>query len=131
MLKPERRPTRADKLADIIRELSTKKVLRSPAELSETVAMPPELFVAMASGRPEMIKLAKPRTLSEEETKQVFHLIATLIETNMLLKEHAEAVSKLVGDWANLFKGLHKLGDEIENFAGFKTASDIDERNDA
>lgn len=126
--KKPRPPTRHEKLAEMIKVLSATQVLRSPAELAEACTCPPELFAALITGRPELIKVAKAKALTVEECGQVYALIGTLIQTNAALIRHAEDVGKLVGDWADLFKGLSHLGVEIENFAQFKVASDIEER---
>lgn len=123
-----RPPTRHEKLVEVLKTLSAKQVLRSPAELADSCACPPEMFGALITGRPELIKLAKPRALNEEECGQLYQLIGTLIETNTLLREHAETTGKLVADWADLFKGLASLGLEIENFAQFRVSSDTEER---
>lgn len=124
-----RKATRMETLDAFLKTAAMKTALKSPAELTEPVECPAEFFAAFVTGRPELIKLVKPRSLNETECAAIYKLVAVLIETNSALREHAETVGKAVGDWADLFKGLNKLGWEIENFAQFKpSATGDDER---
>jgi hypothetical protein len=83
------------------------------------IDVPADIFPALQSGRPELIKLIQPRELTAVEAKALFNIIGTLIETNTALRDHAAFVSQFVGNWADSFKALRSVGDRIVRFAAF------------
>lgn len=91
-------------------------------ELCDTVSLPPELAVALATGRPELIKLARPRPLEEKEVAALYHAIAVLIETNQLLQQHANDLAHLADIVATSLKGAVRQANEIALVGRFKTA---------
>lgn len=81
--------------------------------------VPSELMPALMTARPQLIKLVKPRAMSEEEVKQLLEIIGTLMETNWVLQEHSRTVAHLVKEWVGAFRGLNTVGWRIRNFANF------------
>lgn len=92
----------------------------------DVMRVPGDMYPALATGRPELIKLMQPRDLKAEEVKVLFDVIAGLIETNFALREHAEQVAKMVENWTDAFSQLRSVGDKIEHFANFKTYKEQD-----
>lgn len=97
-------------------------VLTAWNQFSSTVHIPADLYIALQTGREELLRLTNPRPLSEVEARATFHLIGTLIRTNMLLREHAERTSQMVDTWAQAFNHLHSVGQRVQNFAAFRAS---------
>jgi hypothetical protein len=85
----------------------------------DELKIPAELYPALATGRPELIKLAAPRDLTATEAEALYKIIGCLIETNVALREHAAQLAVFVGQWSDAFKHLRSLGDRINRFAMF------------
>lgn len=90
-------------------------------ELCDTISLPPELAVALATGRPELIKLARPRPLEEKEVAALYHAIAVLIETNQLLQQHVNDLAHLAEIVATSLKGAVRQANEIALVGRFKS----------
>lgn len=80
----------------------------------------PDLGPALSTGRVELLALAKPRPLSEEECKVLFDGFAVLIETNMVLRMHAQLLSQLAAQQYELAGGMVKKLGELAEFAEFR-----------
>lgn len=81
---------------------------------------PAEIIVAIASGRPEVAKLANERELTKEECRTLFDIIHSLLETNSALQLHAQLLSQKTKQWSDHFKGIHRTAEEIECYANFR-----------
>ena len=69
------------------------KMLIRPNELAETISLPAGLAAALATGRVELIRLQPaPTSIAPEEIAALYHAIGVLIETNMLLQQHARTL---------------------------------------
>jgi hypothetical protein len=62
----------------------------------------------------------QPRALTAAEAKPLFDIIASLMGTNMALREHAEQLAQFTHNWAEAFKQLRAVGYRIERFANFE-----------
>jgi hypothetical protein len=122
----KRKRRRSDTLDEFIREKAEACKLPNWSSLTEEVKVPAELAVALMTSRPELVKLAKPRPLSEEECKAVFHLVGVLIESNAALSEHAQMVGQMIDIWSQHFKALASTGRNIEAFANFRSPLEDD-----
>jgi hypothetical protein len=111
--------------ADIVR-LSKDCKLDGWMSLVDEVKVPPDIFAALFTGRPEVIKLIKARDLTAAEAAPLFAVIATLIETNAALREHAVMTARLVNNWADAFKQLHGVGKKVQRFASFDSIAEGD-----
>jgi hypothetical protein len=111
---------RLEELDARLADIASRVKLDAPNAFTEAVSCPAELYAGLQANRPELIRVAPARPLTADETKAVYSLIATLIETNAALREHAEQVSQLVENWGSHFKGLERTGNQIRQFAAFK-----------
>jgi hypothetical protein len=115
--------------ADIDRLVEQTK-LNSWTEFVDALNVPNDLFPALMSNRPELVKLVKPRPLGAEEHGVYLDLIAGLMETNRALREHASTLARLTANWADAFTALRSVGHRIERFANFKRSSSHGEDDD-
>jgi hypothetical protein len=92
----------------------------------DEMTMPGSVYLPLATGRPELIRVIKPCDLTAEQVKPMLNMIATLIETNVALRDHAAQIAHMVEIWADAFKHLHSVGEKIERFANFKTVTEED-----
>jgi len=104
----------------LLEELEAQGHLKAWSEYTRDVAAPPQVIAALTTGRVELLKLGRPRALTEEETKAVYDLIATLVETNMGLQRHAEAVAQLAQSMKWNARGIVAMIDQMDDFAHFR-----------
>lgn len=121
-----RKSQRISRLEDFLSEKAATCQMRSWNDFTAPVTIPPELFPALMTGRPELLEGLKPRALSEDECKSIYELIVTLIKTNMALREHAELLAQSVSTWAGAFRHLEKVGVSIQHFANFRSPDGAD-----
>lgn len=107
-------------LQDKVTELAAKAKLDSWNSFVEELQIPSELYPALVTSRPELIKVAKPRPLTAEETAVLYRLIGALIETNQALREHASAVSSFVKEWVSSISGAMTNARKVAAFARFQ-----------
>lgn len=124
-----RKPTpRQERFAALLANVKARTAhLRAPNELTETVAVPREFAVALMTRRPEMMRLVQPRALTVEECAAVYQLVATLIETNDALINHAQGVETLADNVTQQFKGVTSMLRQLEDFAAFRESDDDSE----
>lgn len=116
---------------EILAAMAEFRTLRDWSSVTEEVTLPPELAAAFATGRPELIKLAQPRALTEEECKAVYHAMAVFILTNQALQGHAQRVAHLANLWTDHIKGVVHVAAQIEHFAAFRASTDkLSEENE-
>lgn len=120
---------RTEALDAFIDECGTKCTLTGWNAFVEELAVPPDMFPALVTNRPELLKAAKPRAMSAEEVAVLYKLIAGLIETNSALREHAEMLAQSVDSWADAFKQLRSVGNKIQRFANFEPVSEREFEN--
>lgn len=125
-----RKLSKTEELDAYLRELRGRITLTGWEQLTADTKVPAEIAAALITGRPELARLAPPRALSVEECKECFNLIATLIETNRALQQHAEETAKLVKNWGDAFAALHRIGLQIEHFAHFRATDEGDDTLD-
>lgn len=118
-IKNTERRNKAQELDDEIKRLAGECKLDRWTSLVEEIKVPGDMYPALASGRPELIKLIQPRDLSAEEAKVLFDIIASLIGTNIALREHAQQLAQFTDNWTEAFKHLHSIGNRIQRFANF------------
>lgn len=124
--------TMDDRLNDQLDRLALNRRLGSWSHLVREVAGPPEIMAALATGRPELVRIAPARVLDERECAALYGLLSVLIETNDVLQEHARQVSILVNDWQQHLQGLVNVSRRITDFADFRlTGPDGDEEDEA
>lgn len=124
------RHNRAVELDAEIKRLSVACRLDAWNAFVEEMKVPGDIYPALASGRPELIKLVQPRALTADEAKVLFDIIASLIGTNIALREHAEKVAQLVDNWAGMFAGLQGTGQRIQRFAQFDRDASLDDEEE-
>jgi hypothetical protein len=107
--------------------LAKARQMRSWSELIETVHVSADIAAALATGRPELLKLARPRALDEADCAALFKLLAVLIETNQALIAHAQETAKMTRDIATMLKGTVAMFGGVEHFANFRHNQDEDE----
>jgi hypothetical protein len=114
------RKNKAQELDEQIKLLASECRLDAWTAFVDEMAVPGDMYPALASGRPELLKLIQPRAMTADEAKPLFDIIASLIATNMALREHAEQLALFAHNWADAFKALHSVGERIERFAKFE-----------
>lgn len=118
------RQTNAERLNEEIKRLAALCKLDSWTSFVDDMKVPSDIYAALASGRPELIKAVSPRALTAEQAKPLFDIIASLIGTNVALRDHAQQLAHFTHIWTDAFKQLHSVGDRIERFANFKHGVD-------
>lgn len=118
--KRQAKQDRVDRLEVIIKEIEEGTTLEYWSSLIEEISCPPEVAVALATMRPELMKLAKPRELTAEEAAALYRVIEVLIRTNFALQKHAIETAKMVNIWSSSFQQLESLGYRINEFASFR-----------
>lgn len=114
------RPDKAEALNLELVQLAKKARLQGWNEFVQEVKVPTDLYAALLSNRPELVRLAPKRDMTAAEVTSLYELIYTLMETNEALRQHAQRVALLVKNWHQQFKGLATAGAQIERFANFK-----------
>lgn len=127
----EKKMTKVESLDAMVRAFAEAGALRSWNDLVEEVGVPADLYPALVTSRPELIKLATPRAMSAEEVAVLYKLIGALVQTNMALKRHASEVAVLADNWAATFKHLDGVGRQIQHFANFREIESVLDENEA
>lgn len=94
--------------------------LEGPDSFTDFVSMPTDLAAAVLTGRPELLRIVKPRALNVEECEIIFKLLATYIETNMALREHAHELAVMTRNMLSGFTTVHSIGQQIADFGDFR-----------
>lgn len=113
--------SREEALAAEIEELRQKAGLSNWSELVAEIRLPSDLAVAVATNRPEMARLAKPRALTEEECAHLYKAIEVYIRTNQALQQHSHRVADLAERWLTLFAGIAAVGRDLVGYARWET----------
>lgn len=117
-------------LHDQLVAISKAAKLDSWTSFVEDLQVPQEMLPALMTGRGELLCLLEGRDMSKDEVKKLLTLIATLMETNFALREHASQLAKFTVIWADSFKQLESLGQRIRMFAGFDHSGASEEEED-
>ena len=125
--KPQKKLKVDDHIEECIEAINEK--MRSWSSLVEEVKVANDIGVALATGRPELMKLVRPRAISEEESKHLFHLIAVLIETNQLLQKHAALTAKAVASVLQNVQGAQRSLGRLHQLANFHPAMDDEDED--
>jgi hypothetical protein len=115
-----KRTATAETLADDIRHYRKTCSLDSWTSFVRELQIPNDLFPALATDRPELLRLAKPRALSEEECKILYDLLGGMLETHWALRAHTMKVAELVDRWNGAFVGLATISRQITDLANFR-----------
>jgi len=120
---------RIQQLEDQLTRLTAECKLDSWTAFVDEMKVPNDIYVALATGRPELIKAIGPRDLKAEEAEALFSIISSLLKTNMALREHAEQLACFTDQWIQAFKALFSVGRRINRFAYFDKAETDDEES--
>jgi hypothetical protein len=123
------KPTATELMDADIDRLIDRTKLNSWSDFVDALNVPNDLFPALMSNRPELVKVVKPRPLNSEEHEIYLHLIAGLMDTNAALREHASQLARLTSNWSDAFTALRNVGQRIERFANFKRSTARDEED--
>lgn len=99
--------------------------IRKPNELIGAVSLPVELAQALASGRPEIALMFKPRALSEVETVAVFKAFAVLMETNLALQRHSQLCADIAENFVQSFDGISRQAHSLIDFANYRESVEL------
>lgn len=111
---------RADELREQIIDLATRARINGWNEFVEGLNIPSELVPAFVTCRPELVRLAQVRPLTAEEAQALYTLIGALLETNMVLREHAQQVETMIQNWVGSIYGMVGVAGRIGRFAAFR-----------
>lgn len=92
--------------------------------------VPAEMVPAVMAGRPELMSLAKPRPLTQEDCRILYEMVGNLLETNAQLRRHAHLISSVVEDWILHFRGLAAVSRRIQEFASFQPLAECEDENE-
>lgn len=120
-----RRQTATERLNELLDHLRSSGHLDNWNALVRKVKAPTVVAAALMTGRPELLRASLGSVALDE--RPLYEVIAVLVETNAALRQHAEQVSILVGNWSQAFKHLHSLGHQIEHFARFETIGGVED----
>jgi Trp operon repressor len=109
-----------EELEQQITDLSKRAKLQAWNEFIEELQVPSELVPALMTNRSQLIRLARPRALTPDETESLYKLIAALLETNMALREHASQLACMMQNWVGSIYGSVKQAGRIGRFAEFR-----------
>lgn len=117
-----KRITTFERLRLEVEQLATDASLDSWESFIEHMELPGEFVPAMMTMRPDLLVLVGKRTepMSAADANKLIECIRVLMATNIALKQHAEQVSHLVGNWMNSFKSAHSVAEQISMFANFR-----------
>jgi hypothetical protein len=115
---------------ELLAELEALGHLKKWSEYTKDVKAPTQVIAALLTGRPEILHWGKPRSLNEEECAAVYDLIGTLVETNMALQRHAQALTQLTHNMRDNAKGIMRMIDQIHDFANFRSSDEREEEDD-
>lgn len=127
MANDQKRRTRDEEMDEVLRTLNQKGGLANWTSFIEELQVPGDLYPALMTGRPELLRAVQPRALTADEAAVLYRLIAGLMGTNSALRMHAQEVAKLVQAWGGAFKTLSSVGQRIERFANFQPSEQEDD----
>lgn len=122
-----RKPTGAERMDALLEDLTERTKLRSWSAFVEDSRVPSDLMPAVITQRAELVRVVKPRILTASEHEVYLSLIATLLETNQALREHAQHVAQLTNNLVGHLTGFHSAARNIEHFANFRAIDNGDE----
>ncbi len=114
----EKRKSQTDEEAERLLEQIQEK-MQTWSSLARDVKVPADFQPALMTGRPELMRLVKPRELSAADSAVFIDLIACLLETNSLLQQHASLVAKVVNQVASNARGTANAVVRLEHYANF------------
>ena len=103
------------------RLLEIQEQLRSWTDFVETLQVPGDFAIAVATGRVELIKLAVPRAVTQEECAVLYKFIGGLIETNAALREHTQLVAEMAREAAGGLVGSLGTVSRLRSYANYQT----------
>jgi len=115
-----RKRSRTEQLHEEVAELAKHARLDSWNSFVEELQVPSDLYPALLTLRPQLLRAVTPRALTADECRALYQCIAGIIETNAALREHAEQVANLTQNWLDAFRGLDSIGRQIVDFAKFR-----------
>lgn len=107
-------------LDTLVVELAKEARLDAWNAFVEELQVPSELYPALMTNRPELVRLAPRRALTADEAGALYRLIAGLLETNQALRQHAAMTAQLVEDWMSTMQGMETTAYKIQHFANFR-----------
>jgi hypothetical protein len=113
-MRPAVLPPFEQRIADI------HEKMESWSSFVRALNIPSEIAPAFMTGRVELMRLARPRPLSEEECRVLYELIGGLLETNMALRDHASAIYDGVANVTQGLSGAIKGVERLKVLATFR-----------
>lgn len=106
-----------------IADYRRKAKLDSWNSFVEELQVPSDLYPAIMSNRPELVRAVRPRDLPAYQVEILYKLIAGLIETNAALRQHTERVAQLTDNLNAAMTQFTRAALSIQQLANF-TVSD-------
>lgn len=107
-----------------IRELRAECKLDTWTSFVEELKVPSVIYPALMTNRPELLKAAPVKALTEGECRVMYDLVGGLMETNAALRKHASDTAHLVNNWTNAVRAMVSIAGQIEQFANFRQMND-------
>lgn len=101
--------------------------LASWTDFVHDLRVPSDIHPAIASGRIELMKLARARDMKADEVQVLYDLIGGLLETNAVLREHAALVAELSANQQGHVSAALRSLQQLRDFANFEYHADDDE----
>lgn len=88
--------------------------------------VPADIVPAMATGRLELLKLARPRALTEDECAVFYQLIGGLLETNQALQQHSSLIAGMAAEVRRGLGGIDGMAGRLDAYANFREPREDD-----
>lgn len=118
---PKKKPTVEEELAEI------QQAIERPNQLIREIQVPAELAPALMTGRLELLTIAQPRPMDEDEVAVLYRIIGCYAETNAALVRHAERIGSLVEGMRSNITGVQRSLERLQAFANFQHPVEEDE----
>jgi hypothetical protein len=125
-----KRLSAVERVAMEVAEYRSKAKLDSWNSFVEELQVPSELYPALVTNRPELLRLVQARPLTSDECAVIYKLVAGLLETNAALRLHTARVAQLTNNLNGAMKQFGSAAQSIQQFANFGVVGDGDEEDD-
>lgn len=119
-----------ERFNELLEQFETEGHLKNWMDYTKDVKAPAQVIAALTTGRAELLRLGTPRALSIDETRDIYDLITTLVETNMALQKHAQSLAQLAQSMRQSIRGIANQIDQMDDFANFRPSGDPEDYND-
>jgi hypothetical protein len=126
-----KRLSAAERTAMEIAEYRKTAKLDSWNSFCEELHVPSDIYLALMTNRPELMRLVQPRALTIDECAVLYKLIGGLMETNAALRQHTQRVAQLTSNLSGAMVQFSRAALSIQQFANFTVSEDAEDDEEA